>query len=775
MNQGLPRNWIQKNVYYLFILIISIFTAVINIGGPYTIHFIDILWPIRPLGELRVLFNFWSPYNYGGNGGINLFNAPVFILPTLLSEIPSYIQEIIIISLLQFIGGFYIFKLFRELLLEENMIYANIISLAATFPIIFDSIFWYDFFDAGFLFLAFSPIFLYYSMKLTDEYLGTGKLTPKYVIFIIGSGALSFSANVPFNESLVVLALVMPLFVVIKYGLLSSSFKVIKTYMIIISCAIFGNLWWGISSILAQFYYPNILTDLAAYSSDISIFNSSTKNTYLINLFQFGRNISSDPYLTSGNIEINKFLYIVLGGYLTIILLIVAFVSLFLSLKLTRKFLLSFLAALALSLLMLGVSGPLNSLLTYLIRTNGALSIMLRNPYSAFSYSLDFLLTIFFSIGIFRIIKSDVLNGFNLSFDTGIHIKFKGVGKRKKTILSILLVVLLLASFFSLAPQNFDGYAIPHYPEQARMIIPEYEYAVANMVSSIANNNYLLAYPGGFLIQNWTHGYEAYDILPELSPNALLIDGPPNELINYIYTNIALGRTNNSFAYYLYSLNIRYILVEGEVAGTIPGAFNPPNYPLILSHLNSTPDLSLYKKIGPDFIYEVSIHHLGPVDGVKLTLSQVGNTSIKDYLGAIGNNTKNGTFFSNSTYSYFYGYTVYSIRTSANTYNVIVNMKEAYSGPILVILYQTEDAGWILQNRVNVSHYYKETLNGVSQGFVIFPNSESLNLRFTIEYAPQHVFNSAEIGIGISYVAVSGILSYFAFFRKLRVQKLEDG
>ena len=387
LNLWYPRKWVQKNVYYFLILFISIFTAVINIGGPYTIHFIDILWPIRPISEFVNLFNFWSPYNYGGNGGINLFNAPVFILPALLSLLPTYLQEIIVISLMQFIGAFFVFKIFRQFIFEDKMIYASILALGATVAIIFDNIYWYDFFDAGFLFLGFGPIFLYYAMKLTDEYLGSKIFSSKYIIFMIGSGALSFSANVPVNESLMVLALIMPLYVGIKQRLLSSLFGMIKSYIIIIACAIFGNLWWGISSILAQFYYPNILNGLGTYRSNLAIFSSSTKNTYLINLFQYGRVLSSNPYLASGNIELNKYIYIVLGGYIVDILLIIALASFFLSIKLSRKYLLSFVAVFSISLVMLGVNGPLKTILSDLIRLNGALSIMLRNPYSSFAYS----------------------------------------------------------------------------------------------------------------------------------------------------------------------------------------------------------------------------------------------------------------------------------------------------------------------------------------------------------------------------------------------------
>ena len=64
----------NNKFYYVVFAIISLIITILNVGGVYIIHFIDIMWPLNPLSSITNSFNIWSYSDYGYNNGINIFN-----------------------------------------------------------------------------------------------------------------------------------------------------------------------------------------------------------------------------------------------------------------------------------------------------------------------------------------------------------------------------------------------------------------------------------------------------------------------------------------------------------------------------------------------------------------------------------------------------------------------------------------------------------------------------------------------------------------------------
>ena len=136
--EGLSFHLLTKDkFYYVVFAIISLIITVLNVGGVYIIHFIDIAWPLNPLSSITNSFNSWSYLDYGYFNDINIFNFQYYFFIASLSYLPIYLQEIILLSTLQFIGAVYVYKLFQEFIFKNDNLLTKILSFSAAFPIIF--------------------------------------------------------------------------------------------------------------------------------------------------------------------------------------------------------------------------------------------------------------------------------------------------------------------------------------------------------------------------------------------------------------------------------------------------------------------------------------------------------------------------------------------------------------------------------------------------------------------------------------------------------------
>lgn len=644
--------------YYILFAIISIIITAVNMGGPYIIHFIDIMWPLNPVQSIYNSFNIWSYSDYGYFNGINIFNFQYYFVIALLSFLPVYLQELILLSVLQFIGAVYTYKIFKEFILKNDSTLTKVLSFAAAFPIIFSNYYWWDFIPIGFFLISFGAMFLYYLMAFLDSYDKNNSFNYKFLFLMGLASMLSFSSNAPVNADLIILALIMPLFIISKN---TGKKKIIIFYLLMLIIILFTNLWWIIPSYMATIFQNISLGS----SSNVYILMLNSHSASFFNILEYDHVAS--PYLgLAGNLTINSILFRA-SIYLSIVLLLIADGVFFMSKrKLRKEYFISLIFLIVLDIIMMGINSPLKSLEIYLIDTNGILSEYLRGNPGSFELVLFFILTALIIISVYILLESYMET-------------HKGT---KHKVLVILVLALLIFSFIAIAPQNYDGYAVPHYPYRARMVVPAFDTQVANFVEKNTGKSYTLLYPGGFLEQNITHGYDSYDILPSIIPQALLIDGARGTMLTNIYNYIGSGSLSENFSYYLYSQDIKYIVVEGGLGGNYPFGFSPPpDYNAILQHLNNTNGIKMVKKIGPDYIYEADIYpgsmiskagifsNSNIIDG---DIIPIANITYEYFNDTFGNRT---VYEPNGTYD-----NGINVNINKTSYDIISNLSYRYTG-----------------------------------------------------------------------------------------------
>lgn len=763
--KNLNINKMENKFYYLLFAIISVTITYLNIGGPYIIHFIDIMWPLNPVQSIYNSFNIWSYSNYGYFNGINIFNFSYYLFIAMISYFPVYLQELILLSLLQCIGAVYVFKLFKEFIFKTDSTLGKFISFAAAFPIIFSNYYWWDFIPIGFFLVAFGPMFLYYSLAFFDSYDKGNSFNYKFLLLMGISSMLSFSSNAPINANLIILALIMPLFILSKNTRLK---KITIFYLLMLSVILFTNLWWIIPSYMATVFQNVSLGS----SSNVYVLLLNSKSANFFNILEFDRPLS--PYVgLVGNLSINNTIY-QMSTYFSIILLMIVDGVFFMSKrKLRKEYFISLISLVFLDIIMMGINSPLKSIEIYLIDTNGILSEYLRGNPGSFYLSLFFILTILITLSVFLLLKSYI----------------ETHRSRKNKILVVLVLAFLLFSFIAIAPQNYDGYAVPHYPYRARMIVPSFDSKVASFVERNTGQSYTLLYPGGFLEQNITNGYDSYDILPSLIPQSLLIDEASNMMLTNIYNYISSGSLSENFSYYLYSQNIKYIVVEGDLGGNYPFGFNaPPDYNAILQHLNNTNGIKLVKQIGPDFLYEANIYPGNMVSKAKIftnnniiegNIIPIANITSKYFDDTFSNRTvyePNGTFNQGI-----------NININKARWNKISNLSYKYTGaepifyngiplnintsnyPVLILKLKGNNNTVITPNALtssNITLYsILNSADHISTGFP-YNNLRDNNNTATSEYGCDHYLmsnNTITMTINLNEAANGKIIHYIYF------------
>ena len=652
-------NFLSSNkFYYLLFAIVSIIITILNLGGPYIVHFIDIMWPLNPIQSIRNSFYIWNFDDYGYFNGINIFNFQYYLFISLLSFFPTYIQEIILLSGLQFIGAVYVFKIFNEFIFNKDQVLVKALSFAAAFPIIFSNYYWWDFIPIGFFLISFGAMFIYYLLAFFSNYIMNGKFNYKFLFLMGISSMLSFSSNAPINANLILLAVIMPLFLVTRG---TRKIRIAVFYLSMLSLILFTNLWWILPSYMATIFGNTSLGNV----NNVYILGLNSSSANFINILEFVH--VNVPYIgLEGNSGLNNIFYD-LSTYLSIILLLlVAFAFFRNKEKFRKEYFLSLIFVILLDLVMMGINSPFKSLEVYLINTNGILSEYLRGDPGSLSMIMFFLLTVLITISVYILIES-----------------YSGTFKKAQhKAITIFLLSLLILSFIIIAPQNYDGYAIPHYPYRARMVVPSFDSEVASFIEKNTGQSYTLLYPGGFLEQNTTHGYDSYDILPSLIPQSLLIDSRSNIMLDNIYNYIGSGSLNENFSYYLYSQNIKYIIIEGEVGGNYPfGFFAPPDYRTILSHLNNTFGIEMVKKFGPDYIYQANNLPQGMISKAKIFSNKniingdilpVANITREYFNDTVSNRT---IYEPNGTYNNGINFNI-----NKTSWDIISNLSYNYSG-----------------------------------------------------------------------------------------------
>jgi|GEM_PF-6125399 len=627
----------NKIIYLTFLLVSIIFTS-LNQGGSYIIHFIDILWPFHPILDILNFFNVWNRNDFGYVTILNIFNLQSYLFISLLYliNLPIFIQQIIIISMMEFLASIFYFKIFNEFLFYNyNFKYKEYIIASSVMILTIGpgNYYLWDFIPQGEILLGFGAMFLYYELKLFESYITNQKMNFTYIMFLFISSFFSFSVNVPFNLSLVLLSLILPIYLIIIYKF-KEIIRIFYYFLFLLLFIIVPNLWWILPSYLQYKAIPNLL--VPSYTLYVSI--------NFLDSLRFLYNVYSNNYAHTYFV---RYIYYNVGNIMSYIPIILILLTLFFKFKNKIIYFFTLFIYIFFSLIFMGIKGPFDNILLYLISTNGIFNVILRNTATAFVFFYIFIITLIMLLSIFEILSSKfILKKYLEKWNIIKNINWENKINFKKIIV-IFIIIIILTTSFSLAPQNFLGDASPHYPFRARMIVPEYEYQVADFLNKYATNSYALLYPGGFLEQNWSkNGYDAYDILPALADKALLITHYGqyvgqnyNWMLDYIYTYISSqSKPNSTFANLLYTLNIKYIVIEGEIGGNYPFSFYPPpNYEQILNKLNNTKNIKLVQRIGPDYIYESALEYKGLIGIAKKLYSN------KEYLDGFINLTNNIT------------------------------------------------------------------------------------------------------------------------------------
>ncbi len=600
-------NYFKRNFLYLIFLILSIIITTINIGGKYEINFINIQWPFNSKIVFFNLFKGLTLYNYGNINFISFFNFPetlsIYIL--YIFHFPVYLQELFLLSLLQFIALYYFYKLFNKFIfyfIDEKTIkefISAIISILIVFSFASQILYWWNFIPGGFFLMAFGSAMIYYTMLFFDSYLKYNTINKRYLIYIYIFSSLSISVNTPFNISFIWLLLIFPPFLFINSINKKTIKKLFFLYIIIIPLIILANLWYIIPTLMETFYVS--FSNTSSVNSNLAIFYyySITKND-ILNILLFKFQTSQYSYSSIGTSIFSKY-----GYTFSYIIFPLIFGGIISHDKKTNKlyFYLLFIYIITF-LLLIGNAGPFRVLYLDIIFKNGDLLTALRNPYIALIFSFNALYIMLIGVSSYRILTAlkRYFNDYNFN-------KFKKYKNKIIKFSSIIIIILLIVPvILSSSPAIYSGNAISSSPLKSRVQVPAYELETADYIKNkLDSGNYVYLFPGGFINQTWAHGYDGFDILPNLIGSNYVIDSPENNILSDICNYIKTGETDKyyNFASALSDLGIKYLVVEGNITYTPYWSYTyTPDYNSILNSLNNTINIKFLDKIGSNYIYE---------------------------------------------------------------------------------------------------------------------------------------------------------------------------
>jgi len=604
------KNNFLKNIYLSIIfLIISFLITIINIEK-YEINFINIQWPFNSSFVFYNLFNGLTLYNYGNVAFINFFNFPEILAIYLLSLFfPVYLQEIFLLSFLQFISMYYFYKLSKYYIfnfLDDDHIKTFVSSLSSVlivFSFASQILYWWNFIPQGFFLIAFGSGMFYYTMKFFDYYLNNNKINKKYLIFIMIFSSLSISVNTPFNISFIWMFIIFTGLFFIRYVnkyKIKNIKKIFLGYIIIIFLILLANIWYILPTLIEGYYVPSLVSP--NNNENLFIFYLAS-DINLLKIFTFSYSTSQYSYPSIGTYIFSAYGKVI--SYIIFPAILFGIISL--NKKTNKRYFYILFIYFLTFLFIIGARGPFKYVYLDVIFKNGALFTGLRNPYTALIFSFNTLYIIVLIFSALRFIDYLKNHYKNHNF---INIKKYKTSKLKLISVFIIFIIVIMP-VLSTSSSIYLGEAIPVSPLHARVIVPEYEIETADYIRNHLNNNYAYLFPGGFINQSWSHGYDAFDILPNLIGSNYVIDSPTNNISSDMYNYIKLGETYEipNFASTLSDLGIKYIVIEGNVTATPYWSYTyTPNYSSILYSLNNTYGIKFVNKFGNNYVYENKIN-----------------------------------------------------------------------------------------------------------------------------------------------------------------------
>ena len=607
---------------FIFFTFISIYVVTSAFRGPYLLRFVDERFPVNPIGDLIRVFGSWDPENMGYNYTLNIFLIPSTFLPeAILSylRIPLFLNQDILLFLYN-LTALYFFYLFlnRYIFVHLNnpnlrIFLSSVGSLLLVFNFSTLILYWFDTSPYGEFTIAMTALEVYF-VTVSLENFNDNILNYKYWIITLAISGLFLSANIPVNVSPLLISLSFPAMAMVSINKFKIK-KVLKFYLIYIGIILTSNFWWYINSfIVAKNLAPtSTLSNLYIFFFDSKnlTFENVTRGLYLY----FYNHVNLSP--TAGWSNITKYIYISVGMTLYIIpliillTLIIVFISFVYKIIYKKRvfdnvylFLMVFISLIISILLVMGSNSPMLPIFRDMFKIP-VLSLILRDPawtFGEFFYAyliLSFLLSITYFYNFFIYLQRKFLNK---------KTKYQRIFRNKKLRLLFVFVIILLVILPVLLENSafYTGNAIPSSPYKDTFTPPSYEINTINFLKNRTIYQYALLVPGGFQILNVSHGYDSFDYIASSLPNNMIISDGGNNVTSTIYDIIDSGTSYEYKNFYKTMLNfdIKYIVIEGNM-GSSPFNVTIPNYKNILKSLNNTNNISLDKKIGPNYIYKV--------------------------------------------------------------------------------------------------------------------------------------------------------------------------
>ncbi|MCI4345240.1 MAG: hypothetical protein L3K07_00575 [Thermoplasmata archaeon] len=637
--------WLQTREGRVFLgfAAVATFITLVNFRGLFTVHFIDNSWPQDPSGQLRSLVYAWGPDRLGYLNLLGPIAIPstTFAAGLQLLGAPSGVQEILLLVLLLTVALYFTYRLLARYVLRQvepelRQLLAVVGALLLVTSFYVQTVYWWDFLPDGFLLLAAGSVLLYYATAALSDVLGQHPQPRGRLVLLAVASTLAFSVNIPFNLSLLFLVFTLPALAVIAAG--RAKFRVgpwLRFEVLLAALVALTSLWWLLPSAEFATIAPAYVTTQSVAIDSHAIFVSSTSGIDLVGLLegQLGY-----PLYNAGHFGLTSAIHADLGVPLSVLFLGVLAGGLLLWKR--REHLALTLATglmLFLALFVTGVNSPFYPVVFGFLFQSPLLLTSLRTPFVAFGLAFEEFWVCAMCLG-----ASSCYGWLRGQLDRPVgevaaspptHRSIRALRSRAPRLLGpVLIGLLLLVPAATLAPGAWAGDAVPVAPYQARMEVAPYEASVASFLRGHLDGRVAMLYPGGFLEQNWTHGYDGYDVLPSLLPGELLIDNyregfvaTNNSLLTLAYSTLDNGNPRSAgFGTLLARLGVAYLVVEGDVGGNFPfGQSTPPNYAALLGSLNASVNLSLAATFGPDYVYGVASPR-GLVSLVDSTVSEAG-------------------------------------------------------------------------------------------------------------------------------------------------------
>ena len=621
--------WYAKDAVPLtFLLAFSVFTVVENFGGAYTVNFIDNSWPMNPWGSFNADLYVWNPQQMGNFNLLSTGALPLTLWDSGLQalHLSPGIQELVTIVGLQWLAGASFFLLFdRYLLRRAGPTLRRPLSVAAALACLVNlsvqTVYWWDFLPLGFEILAFGGAFLFLLTGELDRFLTHQPPRTLRILALGACGTIAFSVNVPFNLSFLVLSLYLPVLAVLAAGISVRPFGRLFLFEVLTIVLIGAlSLWWLLPSAQLTLLQPAYVVQQSASINSLQVFQSSTAPITLLNVLE--GNVGY-PVLAIGHYGLT---YALATRY-AIVLLALPLAGIILGLLEATSWqraplILAVLALFAQGLIVTGVNSPLYPVVFDALFRSPVLLTALRTPFVALGESVEVGWVVALALSAAALYErlwgpSPATPGAPKGVETRTsapHLP-RWAASPSGPIIAVVLVGVLFVPVFAAAPSALAGDAVPIAPYEARTSVAAYEMEVASYLRGQLDGHYALLFPGGFLEQNWTHGYDGYDVLPSLLPGAFLIDNyregfvvGNNTLLTDVYASLQSDEPNwSNLSGLLERIGVKDVVIEGALGGGFPfGQSFTPDYPKLLAALNGTAGLVLDRRIGPDYIYTVS-------------------------------------------------------------------------------------------------------------------------------------------------------------------------